>query len=92
MAALGCVDLVTWFDEDTPIARILECQPDVLVKGRRLAGGAHRRRAETRARGGTVHSIPFEHQRFDDGAARQDPPALKASKPNMVLFCYSVFD
>ena len=30
---LGCVDLVTWFDEDTPIARILECQPDVLVKG-----------------------------------------------------------
>ena len=33
MAALGCVDLVTWFDEDTPIARILECQPDVLVKG-----------------------------------------------------------
>jgi len=25
MASLGCVDLVTWFDEDTPIARILEC-------------------------------------------------------------------
>ena len=38
MAALGCVDLVTWFDEDTPIARILECQPDVLVKGGDYAG------------------------------------------------------
>ena len=63
MAALGCVDLVTWFDEDTPIARILECQPDVLVKGgdwapERIVGAP-----ETLARGGTVHSIPFEHQR-----------------------------
>lgn len=23
---------VTWFDEDTPLQRILECRPDVLVK------------------------------------------------------------
>jgi len=63
MASLGCVDLVTWFDEDTPIARILECQPDVLVKGGdwpvdRIVGAP-----ETLARGGSVHSIPFEHQR-----------------------------
>ena len=63
MAALGCVDLVTWFDEDTPIARILECTPDVLVKGgdwpvERIVGAP-----ETLARGGAVHSIPFEHQR-----------------------------
>ena len=63
MAALGCVDLVTWFDEDTPIARILECTPDVLVKGgdwpvERIVGAP-----ETLARGGSVHSIPFEHQR-----------------------------
>ena len=33
MAALECVSLVTWFDEDTPLERILECRPDVLVKG-----------------------------------------------------------
>ncbi|WP_235943492.1 adenylyltransferase/cytidyltransferase family protein [Zoogloea dura] len=63
MASLACVDLVTWFDEDTPIARILECQPDVLVKGgdwapERIVGAP-----ETLARGGSVHSIPFEHQR-----------------------------
>ena len=63
MASLGCVDLVTWFDEDTPIARILECQPDVLVKGgdwpvERIVGAP-----ETFARGGHVHSIPFEHER-----------------------------
>jgi hypothetical protein len=33
LAALECVSLVTWFDEDTPIARIHDCHPDVLVKG-----------------------------------------------------------
>ena len=63
MAALGAVDVVTWFDEDTPIARILDCQPDVLVKGgdwpvERIVGAP-----ETFARGGHVHSIPFEHER-----------------------------
>ncbi len=33
MAALGAVDLVTWFDEDTPQALIAEIRPDILVKG-----------------------------------------------------------
>ena len=33
LAALESVALVTWFDEDTPLARILECRPEVLVKG-----------------------------------------------------------
>jgi rfaE bifunctional protein nucleotidyltransferase chain/domain len=32
-AALGVVDLVTWFDEDTPQALITEVRPDLLVKG-----------------------------------------------------------
>ena len=63
MASLGCVDLVTWFDEDTPIARILECQPDVLVKGGDWAPDRIVGASETVARGGSVHSIPFEHQR-----------------------------
>ena len=63
MASLGCVDLVTWFDEDTPIARILECQPDVLVKGGDWAPDRIVGAPETLARGGSVHSIPFEHQR-----------------------------
>ena len=63
IAALECVSLVTWFDEDTPLQRILECRPDVLVKGgdwpvERIVGAP-----ETLARGGAVHSIPFEHQR-----------------------------
>lgn len=63
MAALGCVSLVTWFDEDTPLQRILECRPDNLVKGGdwpidRIVGGR-----EVSGWGGTVHSIPFIHQK-----------------------------
>jgi rfaE bifunctional protein nucleotidyltransferase chain/domain len=33
MAALAAVDLVTWFDEDTPIELVKEIRPDILVKG-----------------------------------------------------------
>jgi rfaE bifunctional protein nucleotidyltransferase chain/domain len=63
MAALECVALVTWFDEETPLQRILECRPDVLVKGgdwppERIVGAA-----EVLAGGGQVHSIPFRHER-----------------------------
>ena len=63
IAALGCVSLVTWFDEDTPLQRILECRPDVLVKGGdwpvdKIVGGN-----EVVGWGGTVHSIPFLHQK-----------------------------
>lgn len=63
MAALACVDLVTWFDEDTPIERILACRPDILVKGGdwpvdKIVGAR-----EVQEWGGTVHSIPFIHER-----------------------------
>lgn len=33
LAALESVSLVTWFDEDTPLALITELRPDILVKG-----------------------------------------------------------
>ncbi|EGI75672.1 D-glycero-beta-D-manno-heptose 1-phosphate adenylyltransferase [Hylemonella gracilis] len=33
IAALGAVDVVTWFDEDTPQSLIGEVRPDILVKG-----------------------------------------------------------
>ena len=33
IAALESVSLVTWFDEDTPLALISQLKPDVLVKG-----------------------------------------------------------
>ena len=62
MAALESVSLVTWLDEDTPANLIEVVRPDVLVKGgdwpiERIVGSA-----ETLARGGLVHSIPFEFE------------------------------
>ena len=30
LASLECVSLVTWYDEDIPLQRILDCRPDVL--------------------------------------------------------------
>lgn len=63
VAALECVGLVTWFDEDTPIERIGQCRPDVLVKGGDWPVdkivGAERVLAD----GGKVYSIPFEYER-----------------------------
>ena len=63
LAALECVDAVTWFEQDTPEALISACRPQVLAKGgdwpvERIAGGGG-----VLARGGKVVSIPFEHQR-----------------------------
>ncbi len=63
IAALESVSLVTWFEEDTPIERILECRPDVLVKGgdwptEKIVG-----HAEVASWGGRTVSIPFIHQK-----------------------------
>jgi len=63
IAALESVALVTWFEEDTPIERILACRPDHLVKGGdwsvdRIVGAK-----EVQGWGGKVHSIPFRHDR-----------------------------
>ena len=63
IAALASVDLVTWFDQDTPLALIVALRPDVLVKGGdwtpdRIVGAP-----EVIARGGRVHSIAFRHDR-----------------------------
>jgi rfaE bifunctional protein nucleotidyltransferase chain/domain len=63
VAALESVVLVTWFDEDTPLARIVECRPEVLVKGgdwpvEKIIGAK-----EVAGWGGQVRSIPFRHER-----------------------------
>ena len=62
LAALESVNLVTWFDDDTPLALIRACKPDVLVKGgdwktENIVGAS-----EVSGWGGTVHSIPFLYQ------------------------------
>jgi rfaE bifunctional protein nucleotidyltransferase chain/domain len=63
IAALESVALVTWFEEDTPIARILECRPEHLVKGGDWKPQAIVGAPEVMAWGGQVHSIAFEHER-----------------------------
>lgn len=63
VAALASVDLVTWFDEDTPLELIRQVRPDVLVKGGdwsedEIVGGP-----DVRSWGGRVISIPFLYDR-----------------------------
>jgi D-glycero-beta-D-manno-heptose 1-phosphate adenylyltransferase len=71
VAALGAVDLVTWFDEDTPAALITAARPEVLAKGgdwpaERIVGAR-----EVLGRGGRVVSIPFEHERSTTALLRR---------------------
>ena len=59
IAALECVDFVTWFEEDTPLNIIKVIQPDVLVKGgdwkpKDIIGSDI-----VLARGGKVRSLPY---------------------------------
>ena len=63
IAALESVSLVTWFDEDTPIARILEARPDVLVKGGDWTVDKIVGAPDVISWGGKVHSIAFQHER-----------------------------
>ena len=63
LAALESVGMVVPFEEDTPLSLILACRPDVLVKGgdwqiEDIVGAR-----EVQGWGGTVHSIPFLHER-----------------------------
>ena len=63
LAALEAVSLVTWFDDDTPLALIRLAKPDVLVKGGDWAPDRIVGSAEVKTWGGAVHSIPFIHER-----------------------------
>ena len=63
LAALECVALVTYFEEDTPLNAILAAKPDVLVKGgdwpvEKMVGAK-----EVQSWGGRAVSIAFEHER-----------------------------
>jgi rfaE bifunctional protein nucleotidyltransferase chain/domain len=61
VAALESVQIVTWFDQDTPLELIRECRPEVLVKGGDWKPEAIVGAAEVRTWGGSVHSIPFRY-------------------------------
>lgn len=63
LAALACVDIVTWFDEDTPLELIQALRPDVIVKGGDYDMDVLPETAAVRAWGGRAVAIPFEHER-----------------------------
>lgn len=59
LAALGCVDAVTVFDEDTPLEIVRCLEPDVIVKGGDYTESTVVGAPEVRARGGTVVIVPL---------------------------------
>ena len=63
LAALQSVNLVTWFEEDTPLALTLACRPEVLVKGGDWKPEAMVGAKEVSGWGGSAHSIPFQHEK-----------------------------
>ena len=60
VAAVGVVDVVVLFDEDTPHEIIAAIQPDVLVKGADWGEHAIVGRDLVEARGGRVVRVPIE--------------------------------
>jgi rfaE bifunctional protein nucleotidyltransferase chain/domain len=63
IAALGCVDMVTTFDEDTPQALIEALRPDIIVKGGDYDMATLPETASVLSWGGKAQAIPFEHER-----------------------------
>lgn len=61
IASLESVSCVTWFDDDTPAALIERIKPDILVKGGDWPVDCIVGASETIARGGQVHSVPFQY-------------------------------
>jgi len=59
MASLQSVDLVVFFDEDTPINLISELQPNVLVKGSDYLAGNIVGADVVKKSGGVVQTIDF---------------------------------
>lgn len=59
LAALASVDLVTWFDEDTPVELIGELRPAIYAKGGDYEMGRLAETALVESWGGRAVAIPF---------------------------------
>ena len=62
LAALGCVDAIVLFGDDTPLKLITALRPDVLVKGADWQEDEIVGAREVKAGGGRVERIPFTSQ------------------------------
>jgi len=63
LAALACVDVVTSFDEDTPLELIGQLRPDIIVKGGDYDMDKLPETALVRSWGGSAVAIAFEFER-----------------------------
>jgi rfaE bifunctional protein nucleotidyltransferase chain/domain len=63
LAALESVSLVVPFDEDTPLALVLACHPDVIVEGGDYTAATTVGAAEVIAWGGRFEAIPLIPER-----------------------------
>ena len=59
MASQQSVDMVTWFDEDTPVQLISELRPDILVKGGDYDMSTLPETALVESWGGNALALPF---------------------------------
>jgi len=59
MAALAATSLVTWFDEDTPLALITLIKPDILIKGGDYDMSKLAETQVVQAYGGRALALPF---------------------------------
>lgn len=71
LAALECVDYVTLFDEETPLALIELLQPDVLVKGGDWPAAQIVGRDSVERRGGRVATIRYVEGASTTGLIRK---------------------
>lgn len=71
LAALSAVDLVVPFEADTPRDLIVDCRPDVLVKGGDYSASTTAGAAEVIAAGGRFVAIAFEHDRSTSALVRR---------------------
>ena len=77
LSALGCVDAVAVFDEDTPLELILAVRPDILVKGGDYSVETVVGATEIAAWGGQVRIVPTVEgysttRLIERGAGKQD--------------------
>lgn len=63
LAALACVDAVTFFDEDTPLETIAMLRPDLIVKGGDYDMQTLPETKVVESWGGRAVAIPFEFAR-----------------------------
>ena len=86
LAALGCVDYVVLFGDETPIRLINAILPEVLVKGADYEEHQIVGAAEVKAAGGRVERIAFEHDRSTTALIKKittaDSPCASGQNPS----------